>query len=144
MNSENKYILLCFFLSFKFKVFTAFVKVVILRSSFIISHNQRSRVLLEWVPFINASLGAVVLITLAWLGHVEWKSATLSFWHAFPPSLVVLYQVITWLPHVTCRNGSASFWFALPPRLVIVAVVIIAPWRFWFVTWSHDQKSCHW
>ena len=54
-----------FFLSFKFKVFTAFVKVVILRSSFIISHNQRSRVLLEWVPFINASLGAVVLITLA-------------------------------------------------------------------------------
>ena len=34
-----------------------------------ISCNQRSRGLLRWVPFIEAPLGAVALITLALLGH---------------------------------------------------------------------------
>ena len=35
-----------------------------------ISCNQRSTGLLRWVPFIEATLGAVALITLALLGHV--------------------------------------------------------------------------
>ena len=33
-----------------------------------ISCNQRPRGLLRWVPFIEATLGAVALITLALLG----------------------------------------------------------------------------
>ena len=35
-----------------------------------ISCNQKSRGLLRWVPFIEATLGAVALITLALLGRV--------------------------------------------------------------------------
>ena len=35
-----------------------------------ISCNQRSCDLLRWVPFIEANLGAVVLITLARLGQM--------------------------------------------------------------------------
>ena len=50
----------------------AFAKGVIWCTSFIrISHYQRSRGLLGLVPFINANLGAVALIILAWLGHED-------------------------------------------------------------------------
>ena len=66
------------------------------------------------------------LITLAWLGHMKWKSGTLSFWYAFPPSFVVVCQVITWLCHVTWRNDSVSSWYILPLCLLIVAFVIVA------------------
>ena len=53
--------------------------------------------------------------------QMKWRSCTLSFWYAFPPNLVVVFQVITWLHHVICRNGRVSFWYVLPPLLVIDA-----------------------
>ena len=34
-------------------------------------------------PFINASLGAVALVTLGWLGCAKWRSGTLLFWYEF-------------------------------------------------------------
>ena len=77
----------------------------------------------NWYPSLIQILGAMALINLAWLVHVKWRSGVLSFWYAFPPSLVVVRQVITWLRHVTCRDGSVSFWYVLPPRLVIAAFV---------------------
>ena len=83
------------------------------------------------------------LITLAWLGDVNWRSGTHSFWFAFPTSLVFVCQVIMWLHHVTCRNNSISFWYVFPPRLVIIGFMLVALWCFRFVIWSRDQKSCH-
>ena len=58
------------------------------------------------------------LITLAWLGYVNWRSGTNSFWFAFPTKSGFACQVITWIHQVTCRNGSVSFWYVFPPRLV--------------------------
>ena len=81
-----------------------FVKVLIWCSSFLkISHNQRSRVLLEWALFINASLVGVVLISLGLLGYV------------------------------TRRSGSLSCWYEFLLRLVVVAFLNVALWSFWII-----------
>ena len=117
---------------------------MIWRFSFVkTSHNQRSRVLWEWVPSINANLGTLTLIILAWWRHVKCMSGTFSFWYAFPPSLVVTCQVMTWSYDMTSRNSRVLFWYVLPPRLVIIAFVILALWLFKFVTRSRNQKSSY-
>ena len=45
------------------------------------------------MPFIDPSLGAVVLISLVWLGYVARRSGSFSCWYAFPPCLVVVAYV---------------------------------------------------
>ena len=49
--------------------------------------------------FHEAALGAVALITLAWLGHVTWRYAIMSFWYVFPPRFVaiVFVEVVLWI-----------------------------------------------
>ena len=94
----------CFFLFSKFNVF--FVKVVIWRSSYItITYHVSCRN----ENFHQRNFRGCSLITLAWLGHVNWRNGTHSFWFAFPTSLVFVCQVIIWLYHVACRSGSVSF-----------------------------------
>ena len=81
------------------------------------------------VTFIEANLEAVVLIILAWLGHVIWRYATISFWYVFPPSLVVIVfvEVALWM---TYRNIINDIWHDQKPCRPMVAYHNILPTKF--------------
>ena len=103
MNIKNKYIIFCVF-SYQMWCPRTFVKVNHMLLWFVrISCNQRSSSLLRWVPFIEAILRVVALITLAGLGHATWRYATISFLYVFPflklfdGAQVIKSQVKQWL-----------------------------------------------
>ena len=81
----------------KFDAYELYKSYYMLFSFVRISCNQRSCGLLRWVLFIEATVEAEVIVcTLAWLGHVNWRHATISFWCVFPPRLVVSPKDVLW------------------------------------------------
>ena len=111
LNLKNKYVIFCIFFHSNLMP-NNFCKSCHMLFSFVrISHHQRPRCLSRWIPFIKATLGAVDLITLAWLGHMTWRYAIVSFWYVFPPTLVaIVYLEVALLSfnklldHGTYRN----------------------------------------
>ena len=115
-----------------------------------ISYNQKISDLLRLASFIKAILGAIALITLAWLTHVIWRHATLSFLYVFPPSLVVIVflEVGLWSfnklrDYMRYKNNIKEYkkrvikksrdikqWYhVFQPSLVIVYL-----WKLWYIT----------
>ena len=97
MNLKNKCIIFCVFF-YEIWCLAAFVKV-----AYALFINQKSSGVMRCVPFIQATLVAVALITLAWLGHDTWRYATISFWY------IVFLEVVLWNfnklnDHVTYKN----------------------------------------
>ena len=128
MNTENKYILSFFCLSYLMS--KDFCISCDLKLSFIRISQTKITYPVGTSTLHQHKFWGCSLVILAWLGHGKGRSGRLSFWYTFQQSLVVVCQVITWLHQVTCMNGSVSFWHVFSPRLVIVTLVISALWCF--------------